>query len=221
MTSKINSIFHKFLIIIISLYIISCSSSKEFSEFRDVEGILIEDGIASWYGKEFHGKSTANGETYDKNDFTAAHRTLPFGSIVRVTNSENNKSVIVRINDRGPFAKNRIIDLSQKAAQKIEMISSGSAKVELRLLSKSSNSKMPNDLKVPNYSVQVGSFKNKNEALKVSSEIENSRVEEAFVNGEKYFRIYVGLFTNKDEASKLKDELMNNGIDGFVKQIEN
>lgn len=80
---------------------------------------------------------------------------------------------------------------------------------------------MPNDLKVPNYSVQVGSFKNKNEALKVSSEIENSRVEEAFVNGEKYFRIYVGLFTNKDEASKLKDELMNNGIDGFVKQIEN
>ncbi|MFZ1288866.1 MAG: septal ring lytic transglycosylase RlpA family protein [Melioribacteraceae bacterium] len=214
-------IFRILALIILSFYFIACSSSREFSEYENLEGLLIESGIASWYGKEFHGKSTANGETYNKSELTAAHRTLPFGSIVRVTNIENNKSVIVRINDRGPFAKDRIIDLSQKAAQKIEMISSGSAKVELRLLSKSINSKMPNDIKVPHYSVQVGSFKNKNDALKVSSEINNSRVEEVILNGEKYYRIYVGLFTEKDEASKLKDELMNNGIDGFVKQVEN
>ncbi|MBK8946706.1 MAG: septal ring lytic transglycosylase RlpA family protein [Ignavibacteriae bacterium] len=210
-----------FYIILFSLNLISCSSSREFSEYDNVEGILIEDGIASWYGIEFHGKSTANGETYNKNDFTAAHRTLPFGSIVRVTNLDNGKYVIVRINDRGPFAKNRIIDLSQKAAQKIEMISNGSAKVELQLLNKSPNSKMPNDIKVPHFSVQVGSFKNKNDAIKVSSEIENSRVEEAIVNGEKYFRIYVGLFTDKDEATNLRDELKIKGIEGFVKQVEN
>ncbi|MBO6783539.1 MAG: septal ring lytic transglycosylase RlpA family protein, partial [Alphaproteobacteria bacterium] len=76
-----------------------------------------ETGIASWYGPNFHGKKTANGETYNQNDLTAAHRTLPMPSAVRVTNLENGRSLVVRINDRGPFARGRIIDMSRRGAQ--------------------------------------------------------------------------------------------------------
>lgn len=92
-------------------------------------------GIASWYGDRHHGRRTASGEKYDQSAFTAAHRTLPFNSIVRVSNLENGRQVEVRINDRGPFAKNRIIDLSYAAAKSIGMIKAGTAKVRLEILS--------------------------------------------------------------------------------------
>lgn len=91
-------------------------------------------GTASWYGPGFHGRMTANGERYDMNEMTAAHKTLPFGTRVRVTNQQNGKSVIVRINDRGPYVGSRVIDLSRSAAQKIEMIGTGTAKVSLQVL---------------------------------------------------------------------------------------
>lgn len=91
-------------------------------------------GVASWYGNPFHGRRTANGERYNMNELTAAHRTLPFGSKVRVTNRSNNKSVVVRINDRGPFAGKRVIDLSRAAASALKMMSSGVAPVKLELL---------------------------------------------------------------------------------------
>jgi rare lipoprotein A len=91
-------------------------------------------GAASYYGKRFHGRTTANGERFNMNSMTAAHRTLPFGTKVKVTNRRNGKSVVVRINDRGPFHGNRIIDLSQGAASRIGMISSGVANVSLDVL---------------------------------------------------------------------------------------
>ena len=97
-----------------------------------------ETGIASWYGPNFHGKQTANGERYDMNTLTAAHRTLPLPSIVRVTNLENGRSIIVRVNDRGPFAKGRIIDMSRLAAEKLDMIGKGTARVRVRILSRES-----------------------------------------------------------------------------------
>jgi rare lipoprotein A len=95
---------------------------------------LVETGVASWYGPGFHGKSTANGERYDQSDRTAAHRTLQMPSVVRVTNLDNGQSTIVRINDRGPFARNRIIDLSRTAAQEIDMIGRGTARVRVEQL---------------------------------------------------------------------------------------
>lgn len=91
-------------------------------------------GMASYYGRKFHGRRTANGERFDMNALTAAHKTLPFGSKVRVTNTANGKSVVVRINDRGPFIRGRTIDLSRSAAQKIGLISRGHGSVELELL---------------------------------------------------------------------------------------
>lgn len=91
-------------------------------------------GVASWYGPGFHGRLTANGERYDMNGMTAAHKTLKFGTKVRVTNKNNGKSVVVRINDRGPYADKRIIDLSKGAANAIGMIASGTASVSVEVL---------------------------------------------------------------------------------------
>jgi rare lipoprotein A len=91
-------------------------------------------GVASWYGDYFHGRLTANGEYFDMNTMSAAHPTLPLPSYVRVTNLENNKEIIVRVNDRGPFKKNRIIDLSKKAAESLDMVEKGTAKVRVQYI---------------------------------------------------------------------------------------
>ena len=100
-----------------------------------VPGAYVEQGIASWYGVPFHGRRAANGEVYDMNQPTAAHRTLPFGSMVRVTNLDNGQQTEVRITDRGPFVEGRIIDLSFAAARSVDMVGAGIARVRLELLS--------------------------------------------------------------------------------------
>lgn len=94
----------------------------------------VEEGMASWYGPGFHGRSTANGERYDQNGLTAAHRTLPMPSMVRVTNLENGRSAVLKVNDRGPFAKDRIIDLSKKSAETLDVIAKGTARVRVEYL---------------------------------------------------------------------------------------
>lgn len=93
-----------------------------------------EQGVASWYGQPFHGRKTASGERYDMHALTAAHPTLPFGVVVRVTNRDNGRTVKVRINDRGPFKKGRIIDLSKAAAKRLRMIGPGTAPVKLEVV---------------------------------------------------------------------------------------
>ena len=108
---------------------------------------MIQTGLASWYGARHHGKRTASGEIFDQNKFTAAHRTLPWGSIVKVTNLDNGESVEVRINDRGPFKKGRIIDLSRAAARALGMLQSGVSPVQMELLS---GREMSNDLVLQN-----------------------------------------------------------------------
>ena len=119
-----------------------CASSVRFSSARRGEaagdnkesGTL--EGYASFYADEFHGRKTANGETYDMNALTAAHRTLPFGTMVRVKNMSNSKLVVVRINDRGPFKDDRIIDLSLAAAKQIGLVGPGTALVRLEILAR-------------------------------------------------------------------------------------
>ena len=97
-----------------------------------------EEGLASWYGAPFHGRATANGETYDQEELTAAHQTLPLPSVVRVTNLENGRTLILRINDRGPFIKGRIIDVSRKAAKLLKFHDKGTTKVKVEVLEKES-----------------------------------------------------------------------------------
>jgi rare lipoprotein A len=93
-----------------------------------------QEGLASYYADRFHGRTTASGEAFDMNALTAAHRTLPFGTRVRVTRLDNGRDVVVRINDRGPFVEGRIIDLSRRAAQELNMISAGVVRVRVRVI---------------------------------------------------------------------------------------
>jgi len=135
-------------IITVSTLLVGCVASPRFTSERfshetNEPSSFAEEGVASYYAEEFNGRQTSNGETYDMNEMTAAHQTLPFNTRVRVTNIENGKSVIVRINDRGPFKDDRIIDLSLAAAKSLELIGTGTAKVRLEVveLGDSSNKK--------------------------------------------------------------------------------
>lgn len=184
-------------------------------------GEVIEEGVASWYGPNFHGKLTANGETYDMDGLTAAHRTLPFNTVLRVENIDNGKSVVVRINDRGPYAKNRIIDLSREAAKKIGVLGPGTARVQLVLLEGDLANSRVTDLKVPTYTVQLGSFEKEGAAFELSRKIKGSRVEDIAFNGSKIFRVYYGIYIKREEAAEKKRELASRGFSGYVKQIEN
>ncbi|OXY82362.1 septal ring lytic transglycosylase RlpA family protein [Oceanimonas doudoroffii] len=113
----------------------ACGSRPDVSvPAPERETVFLNEGQASYYGARHHGRKTASGERFNKNALTAAHKTLPFGSKVRVTNLRNQRSVVVRINDRGPYAKRRVIDLSEQAAREIGMIRSGVAPVRLELL---------------------------------------------------------------------------------------
>ncbi len=109
-------------------------AGKQAAAAQPGKALLTLEGIASYYADDFNGKKTANGETYDMNGLTAAHRSLPFGTKVRVTNLDNGKQVVVRINDRGPFQLSRIIDLSLGAAKELDMIAKGTAKVKLEVI---------------------------------------------------------------------------------------
>jgi len=114
----------------------SCSTSVRFSsaKWEKSDGRTELIGKASYYGDEFHGRQTANGEIYDRSKISAAHKTLPFGTILKVKNLRNNREIIVRINDRGPFVAGRIIDLSYSAAKELDMIRDGVIDVELTII---------------------------------------------------------------------------------------
>ncbi len=124
----------------------------------------VEEGVASWYGDPYHGRAAANGEIYDMERLTAAHRTLPFGTWVRVDNLTNGKDVTVRINDRGPFVDQRIIDLSRAAARKIEMLGPGTARVRLTVTARPADA--PRD---DFYRVQVGVFRDRARAEEMTA----------------------------------------------------
>ncbi len=128
------------ILLLLSGGLAGCISSPRFTFSREAKVAepgsysLVEEGVASYYADEFNGRTTSNGETYDMNKMTAAHRTFPFNTIVRVVRSATGKSVTVRINDRGPFKDNRIIDLSLAAAKMLEMIGPGTAPVRLEVV---------------------------------------------------------------------------------------
>jgi len=155
------------------------------------------------------------------NRLTAAHRTLPFNTIVKVKNLDNGKSVNVRINDRGPYAKNRIIDLSKEAAKKIGMLGPGTAHVALILMDGYLKNSNTTDLKVPSYTIQLASFQHKAKALELSRKIRGTRVEPARLNNFTVYRVYFGYFVKKDEAIKKQHNLKKQGYNGYVKQIQN
>jgi len=173
-----------------------------------------ENGTASWYGPSFHGKITANGEVFDTNTYTAAHRTLPFGSIVKVISEENNKETIVRITDRGPFAKDRIIDLSKSAALDIGMLKKGTMNVRIILLEKGDNKYYRGNSKL--YKIQFGSFSDEEKALslveKLKSDIQEISIKKIFIE-KPYYRVVAENLSYKNMQSYrviLHKEKINN-----------
>jgi rare lipoprotein A len=122
------------LFIVLLMSIVASGCAKHVSVVRPVSIGHTEKGIASWYGEPYHGRKTASGEVYDMNAWTAAHRTLPFGTWVEVMNVANSKRVRVRITDRGPFVEGRIIDLSRAAAKEIDLIGPGTGRVRIRVV---------------------------------------------------------------------------------------
>lgn len=185
-------------------------------------GAMLQAGIASWYGPKFHGKLTANGESYNMDDFTAAHKTLPFNTIVRVTNRENGKEVDVRINDRGPYVGDRVIDLSRRAADEIDMIISGTAEVEIWLLEEGD---MPvtdsNSSSIETFTVQLASFDSMQGANTESQKIRGAEVVPVNVGNRTVYRLYYGQYRVKQDAERTMRELRRRGYNGFVKQREN
>lgn len=138
---------------------------KTYYPLKSANG-FVEEGIASWYGPGFHGKTTANGERYNQYAMTAAHKILPLGTEVRVTHLENGKSVIVRINDRGPFVDNRVIDLSKAAAQRLQLTGKGTGRVRVQNINDLPVKKSIEDLKGDFY-IQLGAFASKDNAGKL------------------------------------------------------
>ena len=172
-----------------------------------------EKGIASWYGNKFHGNQTSNGEIYDMYAMTAAHKRLPLPSYVRVTNLNNNRSVVVRVNDRGPFHKGRIIDLSYVAASKLGIDKTGTAAVEIvAIQSGQQHPTLTASRQEESIAVQVGAFSIKASAENVQRKLAKLvdvkvSISEAFSQGKKLFRVRLGPFDNILSARDWIDKL--------------
>ena len=179
----------------------------------------VEEGVASWYGYPFQGRRTSNGEVYDMHEFTAAHRTLPFNAMVRVTNLTNGKQTEVRINDRGPFVANRVIDLSLSAAQAIEMVGPGTARVRLEVISGPNPS-------VGYFGVQVGAFLVQENAARLKAQLESRYPPVNVVPFESpngtFYRVRIGRLVSEEAARSLAERLHNTEqFTTFVVRLDN
>lgn len=186
-------------------------------------------GIASWYGPNFHGKHTSNGETYDMHARTAAHKTWPMDTMVRVNNLQNGKSTIVRINDRGPFVKGRVIDCSYKAGKEIGLDRMGIAKVSIEVLgfagkvessariSKNKKAHKPTRIILSNFGIQVGAFKRYAGAQRIKNNYMarysryNPTIKHSNMDGIILYRVWLMGFGSEQEA---RDFIINNNIIG-------
>ncbi len=203
---------------------------------------FVQTGEASYYADKFEGRKTANGEIYRHNKLTAAHRTLAFGTKLKVTNLSNGKSVMVTVNDRGPFVKGRIIDLSKSAATKLGYVRDGVAKVKIETVSSNlvishqvttkSKPKTPqeyyqievNKIELGGYGIQVGSFSQMDNLIHISSQVKavvggKYYVKVAQVNGMTYNRLIVGVEKDKKAAERHLKALRKTFPDCFVVQL--
>lgn len=174
-----------------------------------------ENGVASWYGDPYHGRQAANGEIYDMDKLTAAHRTLPFETKVRVTNLSNDREVDVRITDRGPFIDGRIIDLSREAARRIDMIGPGTTRVRVRVLEVPANARLDQGP----FTVQAGAFRERDRAERLrnglSRNFSNVRITRS-KRDDGIWRVLVGSLESIDDAHKLLFRVRETVSDAMV-----
>jgi len=184
---------------------------------------FVEQGVASWYGQDFHGRKTSNGEIYDMHAMTAAHKTLPMNVFLKVTNLDNGRSLEVRVNDRGPFVKSRIIDLSYAAASELGVVGPGTAPVRIEALGYREDERggaephyrQPDSYDVGEFMVQVGAFTVRENAYRLAEKLKGqfgrSAVAEGWVNGQKFYRVRVGLYPSMALASDALQKIEGNG----------
>lgn len=175
----------------------------------------VQRGMASWYGPKFHGRPTASGETYDMHQLTAAHKELPLHTIVEVRNLDNDRSVRVRINDRGPYVRGRVLDLSFAAAQELGMVDVGLARVEIRVVEVGHG--RPGLTRFTRYTVQVGAFRDLDNARAARDKLHAASFAEAAITSAKdLHRVRLGNFADKAEAEALRRRLRSRGFDAVV-----
>lgn len=200
-----------------------------YQPIPDADGFR-QRGTASWYGKKFHGRKTSNGETYDMYGVSAAHKTLPFNTVVRVHNFHNGRELDVRINDRGPFVQGRIIDLSYGAANELGVVGPGTAPVEIVALAAPAHTvRQPGgqerlvavDLTSGNFTFQVGAFQDRNNAERLAAKLRKENYNHvhvaSFDRGDGLFhRVRVGRATTLKEADEYEQALIRRGFDVFI-----
>jgi len=210
----------KKLALCLLLFLAACAPRKEisFEPLGDGKSFRYKEiGIASWYGKEYHGRNTSNGEVYNMYALTAAHPTLPFHTLVRVTNLENGKGVEVRINDRGPFVEGRVIDLSYTGAQTIEMLGKGTARVAVEATLPADGKGSPLE---GTFAIQVGAFAEKENAERFQRELERRFFRVRTIlwesNQRRIHRVRLGAFRSEVEARSYLEILKRDNISGRV-----
>ena len=180
---------------------------------QKVESRWVQYGVASWYGGEFHGRPTSSGEVYDMYQLTCAHNVLPLGTTVMVTNLENGRSLELKVNDRGPFVKERIIDVSYAAAQMLGMWAKGTAPVKIEVISLASEP-------VLRFTLQVGSFTDETNAQRLAEQLrrsfENVHVVTLETPTQKYHRVRVGQFDTREAALVIAEKLSQMGFKVLV-----
>ena len=182
-------------------------------ERREIRKGEAQYGVASWYGADFHGKQTSSGEVYDMYQFTCAHNTLPLGTIVMVTNLDNGRSLELKVNDRGPFVKDRIIDVSYAAAQMLGMWEKGTASVKVEVIGSAPEL-------VQRFTLQVGSFVDETNAQRLAEQLrknfDNVSVMTLETQTQKYHRVRVGQFDTREAALVIAEKLAQMGFKVMV-----
>lgn len=182
------------------------------------EAVRIQEGVASWYGPGFHGNLTSSGVIYDMYQMTAAHPTLPLGTKVQVTNLQNHRTVEVTINDRGPFVKDRVIDLSYSAAQVLGMVGPGTAKVRVEIVEGPKGGPIADFSLKPFYTLQLGAFNQRGNAEVLQGELDSllgkgsAQIVPVKLGTQEVFRVRVGRFSQRDEAVVKGQELAKKGF---------
>lgn len=206
-----------FLLVIVlsSFYMQSCSivpfvgSRPSIHPLKTVNVGYMQEGLASWYGPKFQGQLTASGEIFDMYKLTAASRTLPLDVYARVTNLDNNRSTVVKINDRGPFVQNRILDLSYEAAKQLDMLQAGVVPVRITVVSPNYYLLAANE----KFSIQVGAFTDFKNAFNYRNDLSsyfNPVYISSFYDGkETYYRVRVGIFDSQQQAQNYAQNIVS------------
>lgn len=220
------------------LAIVACHHGVQYQRVEDftpmpkVHEGWTQQGVASWYGQPFHGRLTANGERYDMYKLSCAHKTLPLGTIIRVMNRANGRQLDLRVNDRGPYVRGRIIDCSKAAAWKLGFLEEGLAPVRIQVIRRGTGRELyyaepgtrEGSPETYEYTLQLGAFTDPSLATLLASRLRREgvvpRIEVAQVNGRRFHRVRIGRYPSKASASDAAAALYARGHDVYIALME-